>query len=557
MPGCCAEGVPQTPRKSDSAGAAAEEGAEAAPGPLAAGPHGIGGAPKEDDAPVLAPASQLGPGFVATPEKPAATEEAPKPSLLSGEAPDSGPDAAAVHRDAETEGSSMQEGTAQPVVQSIDEAAAAPQVIATEEPASATGTEAAAAKQTPEEALQPHEKASLEPEPEPEQAPLQQPACGISAFKGAGRSREGREPHGALLLVLLTRAPSHMRSLMPRPWSRRSLCLEDNVKAMEAATDNTADTLEAGLNAKAAMATDTQDSKAAEQVGGSSESLASGMTPASGHAPTTTTDHGGSAGSASAGAAAAAAAPTTGAPEEALGALGGFSGLTHAAEESAGDARAPVPVTEIPELRGTAAVDQEEAAPDMAAAEPHLAQPAGEAAAADKAAEPATGDAELLGVAGAGEKGAHSSILETAEMPEVQVSTPMGQAAGAEQASEPAVGDLKLLGVAGAGDKETHSEEAEVARKPESQAALPAGEAAGAEKAAEPATGDMEISWGGWSWRAGCLQWKGSGCRKLQCRCIAARRRLCKCLSAKQACNRHLSTFTGKWKPKCCQGHLR
>ena len=490
MHGYCAEGAPQTPRKSDSAAAAAQEGAEAEPGPLAAGPHGIGSAPKEDDAPVLAPASQLGPGFVATPEKPAATEEAPKPSLLSGEAPDSGSDAAAVHRDAETEGSSMQEGTAQPDVQSIDEAAVAPQVIATEEPASVTGTKAAAAKQTPEEASQPDEKASLEPEPEPEpeQAPFSSLHVASAPSKALDAAEKGESPMapaaGAADEGAFTHAIPDAKAV-----EQAQSVLEDNVKAMEAATDDTADTLEAGLNAKAASAADTQD-KAAEQAGGHSESLASGVAPAAGDAPRITAEHGGSAGSASAGAAAAAAAPATGAPEEALVALGGFSGLTRS-DESAGDARAPVPAITSPELQGTAAAGQEEAAPDTTATEPHLAQPAGEAAAADKAAEPATGDAELLGVAGAGEKGAHN--LETAGKSEAQMPPPMGQATGAKKATEPAVGDLELLGVARAGEKNSHSEEAQAARKPESQAAMPAIEGAAAEKAAEPATGDIEI----------------------------------------------------------------
>ena len=491
MHGCCAEGAPQTPRKSDSA-AAAEEGAEAEAGPLAAGPHGIGSTPKEDDAPILAPASQLGPGFVATPEKPAATEEAPKPSLLSGPALETGTAAAAVQKDTETEGSSMQEGTAQPVVQSTDEVAAAPHNIATEEPASGTGAEAAAAKQVPEEASQPDKKGSLESEPEPEQAPFSSLHVASAPSKALDAAEKGESPMAPASGAADEGAFTHA-TLDATAVEEAQSVLEDNVKAMEAATDNTADTLEAGLNAKAASAADTEDSKAAEQVDGRSESPASGVAPATGHAPTTTAEHGGSAGSVSAGATAAAAAPATGAPEEALGALGGFSGLTRPADKSAGDARAPVPATKSPELRGTAVTDQEKAAPDMAAAEPHVAQPAEEAEAADKAAEPATGDAELLGVAGAGEKGAHSGTLETAGKPEAQVSTPMGQAAGAEKATEPAVGDLELLGVAGAGDKESHSEEAEAARKPESQAALPAGEAAGAEKAAEPATGDMEI----------------------------------------------------------------
>ena len=151
---CSAEDLPQTPHKGDSAAAAAKGGAEAEPGPLAAGLHDNGSVPKAAETPILAPASQLGPGFVATPEKPAATEEAPKPSLFSGAAQETSTGAAALPKDAEAEGSAEQEGPSQPVVMSMETgsaagplpqaagAAAAPQDSTTKEPASADGAEA-------------------------------------------------------------------------------------------------------------------------------------------------------------------------------------------------------------------------------------------------------------------------------------------------------------------------------------------------------------------------------------------------------------------------------
>ena len=67
--------------------------------------------------------------------------------------------------------------------------------------------------------------------------------------------------------------------------------LEDNIKAVEAANDDDADTLEAGLNAKAAPAADSEDSNAAKQAGGPSESLISGVAPAAKYAPKMTAEH--------------------------------------------------------------------------------------------------------------------------------------------------------------------------------------------------------------------------------------------------------------------------
>ena len=366
------------------------------------------------------------------------------------------------------------------------------------EPARADGAEAAAAKQTAEQALLPGEKANLETEPE--QAPFSSLHVASAPSKALDAAEKGESP-----MAPAAGAPDEGAFPQASPDAKAveqaQSVLEGNVKAVEAATDNTADTLHAGLDAKAASAAESQDSKAAERAGGHSESplpgVAPGVAPATGHAPVTTAEHEGSAKSVSADAATTAAVPAIGTLEEATGMPSGFSALTQPAAKSAGDASAPGPTTESPELHGTAAAGQEEAEPKMAEAaeEPGacLAQPAGEAAAIDKAAEPATGDAELLGVAGSGEKGAHDGELETAGKPEAQVPQPVGQGAGAEKAAEPAIGDAELLGVAGVGDKGTHSEEAEAARNPETQALSPAGEAAGAEKAAEPATGDMEI----------------------------------------------------------------
>ena len=122
--------------------------------------------------------------------------------------------------------------------------------------------------------------------------------------------------------------------------------------------------------------------------------------------------------------------------------------------------------------------------------------PAGQAASTEKATEPAARDTELLGVAVAGDNGAHSEEAETeaAGKPESQITLPAGEAASVKKAAEPAIGDTELLGVAGAGDEGAHNAEAQAARKPEANMLPPEGGSVSAEQTSKLAADTLSSS---------------------------------------------------------------
>ena len=166
--------------------------------------------------------------------------------------------------------------------------------------------------------------------------------------------------------------------------------LEDNVKAVEAANDSTADTLDAGLHMHGGASADTLDERE-----GRKDSTVSPL-----------------------------------------------SHMTQPGVASASDAKVTEPATESPELLGVAGAGEQKtqpgdsAEPEVAAANYHT-QGTGQPGEEDSAAEPAMAAPELLGVPAAGHQGLQHATIEAQEEPVTESAEVLGVAGAGEQKTQP------------------------------------------------------------------------------------------------------------------------
>ena len=432
--GLCDAGVaPETPREAN--GLAEDKGAD-----RNTEPSKLGVAGEQltiTDEPKLAPASQLGPGFIATPEKPAPTDEAPAVAFLSGTAPETDASAATGAKNA---AHAVPAVPAEPGKQAEDgkmpvEAGIAAGPLA--EAAAALPEGSAVKVQAPpaSEGAKSGEPADVEPmqlDKEADSAlgdaPLSDSHIPSAPSEALDAAERGKSPVAATGAD--TNKTSFTETATPDAAAAEKAhnVLEDNVKAVDAAADSTADTLDAGLGAQGA------DAKSAS------------------------------------------------AADEGASKAGALSHMTQPAGESAADAKVTEPAVESLQLLGVAGAGEKEEAPHIKSPEDqgipkgHPAQPAEGAASDTRVTEQATESSHLLGVATSSEDNKQNKEAET------EPALPAAVSAGADKAAEPAIDSPELLGMAVAGKDGPHPPKAY-------------GEAASSEKASRTAaqTAQAEI----------------------------------------------------------------
>ena len=441
-----AEDAAETPRKGDTAAPpVGPAGSDASLGPLAAGAHGAGASENADALPVLAPASLLGPAFVGTPEKPAAPEfrdQTPQAPPLPGVTEHASSGTAESANQAQSERPTAAKDGVMPVQPGtaagpLAEAAAGHFENSTaEEPASVTDAAVEPKEQAAPKASQPAKEAEFVPA-EGSLSSIHVHSAPSKALDAAerGESPAAHADGGAA-------QPTFAKAVAPDAEAAERVhnVLEDNVKAVEAANDSTADTLDAALR----------------KHGGASADALDGGEDGKDHAD-----------------------PAA------------LSRMTQAAGPAAGDAKVTEPAPESPELQGVAGAGEQKAPPqesagaEGAAANYHT-QGTGQPA-EDTAAEPAMAAPELLGIAAAGEQGSHHAETAAQEVPDTHSARPRASAKdSSEQVPEP---------VADTG-KDEPVEDAPAASMTEadtiSEVTQAAAETPGDAKAAEPAAGSME-----------------------------------------------------------------
>lgn len=406
--------------------------------------------------PVLAPASLLGPAFVATPEKPAAPEfgdKTPQATPLTsatGHASSGTIEPASKARDDAAEDPSEHPTAADDSVMPV-QAGTAPGPLAeaaaghsenstAEEPAGVTDTAAEPKEPAAPKASQPAKEAEFVPA----EGSLSSIHVHSAPSKALDAAERGESP--AAHADGDAAHPTFAKSVATDAEAAEKVhnVLEDNVKAVEAANDSTADTLDEALHKHGDGSADALDG----EEGG--EDLAD---PAA------------------------------------------LSQMTQPAGAAAGDAKVTEPAMESPELLGVAGAGEQQTQPkestgaDGAAANYHT-QGTGQPA-EDSAAEPAMAAPELLGIAAAGEQGSHHAEAEAQEEPSTHLAQPGGDLASAKDNSKQV-----LKPVADTGKEES------VADKPAasmieadtlSEATQTAAETPGDAKAAEPAAGSTEF----------------------------------------------------------------
>ena len=469
-----AEDAAETPREGAfAAPPAGPADGDASLGPPADGAHGAGASESADAMPVLAPASLLGPAFVATPVKPSAPG-------FAGEAPQ------APSQPGAAEHSST--GTAEPASSAHNTAAEGPT-----EPQTAAGdsmvpiqagtaagplAEAAAAHSENSTAEEPSGLSDAPAEPKEPAAPKPAQPDEDADFMPAEGSLSSLHVHSAPSKALdaaergeSPAAPadgdaadaSFGAAIAPdaEVAEKAHNVLESNVKAVEAANDSTADTLDAALRKDEDAPAETADKKESEQDIGDSAGLSHMTLPPGESAGNVKVAEPAAESSKLLGAAGAGenkTQPKEGAEAELAAANYHTQGTGQPAEDSAAE-----PAMADPELLGMAGAGEHKAQPkesaeaDLTAANYHTqgtGQPAG-----DKAAEPAMADPELLGMAGAGEHKAQPKESAEADLTAANYHTQgTGQPAG-DKAAEPAMADPELLGMAGAGQHKTQPKE--------------------------------------------------------------------------------------------------
>ena len=402
--GCDAGRAPKIPPKAN--GTAEDKGVE-----WDTEPSKLGVAGEQlitTDEPKLAPASQLGPGFIATPEKPARTEEAPAVPLLSGTAPETD---ASTATGAKNAAHAVPAVPAEPGKQAEDgkmpvEAGIAAGLLAEAAAALPEGNAVKVQAPTASEGAKAGEPAAVEPmqlDKEADSAlgdaPLSDPHVPSAPSKALDAAERGMSPvaaAGADASFTKTATPDAAAA------EKAHNVLEDNVKAVDAAADSTADTVDAGLGAQGA------DAKSAS------------------------------------------------AADEGASKTGVLSYMTQPAGDSAADAKVTEPAVESPQLLGVAGAGENEEAPhnkspeDQGKPEGHPAQPAEGAASEAKVTEPASESLHLLGVATSSEDNKRNKEAETEPAPQA------AESAGDDKAAEPAINSPELLGVAVAGKEGPH-----------------------------------------------------------------------------------------------------
>ena len=400
-----AEDAAETPREGAfAAPPAGPADGDASLGPPADGAHGAGASESADAMPVLAPASLLGPAFVATPVKPSAPG-------FAGEAPQ------APSQPGAAEHSST--GTAEPASSAHNTAAEGPT-----EPQTAAGdsmvpiqagtaagplAEAAAAHSENSTAEEPSGLSDAPAEPKEPAAPKPAQPDEDADFMPAEGSLSSLHVHSAPSKALdaaergeSPAAPadgdaadaSFGAAIAPdaEVAEKAHNVFESNVKAVEAANDSTADTLDAALRKDEDAPAETADEKESEQD---------------------------------------------------IGDSAGLSHMTLPPGESAGNVKVAEPAAESSKLLGAAGAGENKTQPkegaeaELAAANYHT-QGTGQPA-EDSAAEPAMADPELLGMAGAGEHKAQPKESAEADLTAANYHTQgTGQPAG-DKAAEPAM----------------------------------------------------------------------------------------------------------------------
>ena len=415
----------ETPRKGDTAVASAGPlDGDASLGSKALGADSAGASETADAMPVLAPASLLGPAFVATPVKPSApgfADEAPQApsrlgaaehtSTVTAEPASSAQDASAVglsepHNAAESSVTPIQAGTA---AGPLAEAAAAHSENSTADQKS-SGTDAA---------VEPKEPAALKPTQPEEDADFMPAEGSLSSIhvhsapsKALDAAERGESPaapaDGDAADASFGEAVAPDAAVAEKAHS----VLESNVKAVEAANDSTADTLDAALQKHGDAPADTADKKEIDKDNSDSA---------------------------------------------------GLSHMTQPAGKSAGDAKATEPAKESPELLEMAGAGENKTQPkegadaELTSANYHT-QGTGQPA-EDSAAEPALADPELLGMAGAGEHKTQPKEGAEAETTAANYHTQGTGQPAEDSAAEPAMADPELLGMAGAGEHKVQPKE--------------------------------------------------------------------------------------------------
>ena len=442
--------------------------------PRAPETHGTDASHDDVATPILAPASQLGPGFVATPEKPTAPDfesAAPQAPPLPSAAQHTGPttdepstsaqDATSEHKSiphTAAEESAMPAGVGSTAGPLAEAAAAHSQNSTAEEPGSITDASAQPKQPTAPMASQP------EAEFVPAEGSLSSIHVHSAPSKALDAAERGESPAAPADGGAATAAFGKAVEADPAAAEKVHNILEDNVKAVEAANDSTADTLDAGLHMHGGAPADASDKI---EVGKDVPAL---------------------------------------------------SHMTQPGGVSAGDAKASEPATESPGLLGVAGAGEQKAElgesaesevaaanyhtqgtgqpAEDSAAEPAMAAPklqsvgaaAGEQEATEAEEEPATESPELLGVDGAGEQKTQPGDSAESGVAAANYHTQGTGQPAEDSAAEPAMAAPELSGLAAAGEQGSQHTTAQDQQEPHSQLITPAQDVPAADRSAASKT---------------------------------------------------------------------